>query len=340
MGPPPVTVSPPAARPARVVVDAPARLHLGFLDLHGGCGRLFGSIGVALERPRCLVEARPAARAEAGGPSAEEVLGVLERLRRRLGDPAVAVRTLETIPRHAGFGSGTQLELAVALAASRALGHAPPVRELAEVLRRGRRSGIGIAVFERGGFVVDAGHLDGSPDLGAAGSGPDGVPPVIFQHPLPEDWFFVIVTPQGVQGLSGTREDGIFGDLPVMGEDTVGRICRLALMRVIPAVITDDIEGFGDAITEIQTLVGEHFALHQGGVYATATGRDVVAFALKMGAHGVGQSSWGPTVFALVRGEPTATDLVAAIREFLRDDPSLVAYTRARNRGAAVRIEP
>ena len=33
----------------RVDVSAPARLHLGFLDLGGGLGRRFGSLGVAID---------------------------------------------------------------------------------------------------------------------------------------------------------------------------------------------------------------------------------------------------------------------------------------------------
>ncbi len=32
-------------------VSAPARLHLGFLDLNGGLGRRYGSIGLALDAP-------------------------------------------------------------------------------------------------------------------------------------------------------------------------------------------------------------------------------------------------------------------------------------------------
>src|SRR5262245_65918555 len=91
-----------------------------------------------------------------------------------------------------------------------------------------------------------------------------------------------------------------------MADDKVGRICRLTLMKVIPAVVTDDIDAFGEAITEIQVTVGEYFAPHQGGVYATATGLAAAEFAMRHGACGVGQSSWGPTVFALVRGEVSA----------------------------------
>jgi len=36
---------------ATIRVTAPARLHLGFLDLNGAIGRRFGSIGLAIDKP-------------------------------------------------------------------------------------------------------------------------------------------------------------------------------------------------------------------------------------------------------------------------------------------------
>ena len=315
----------------KVVVEAAARLHLGFLDLNGECGRRFGSLGVAIEHPRCVLEARPASRVEASGESAADVLPVLEALGRSAGaDPAVAVRILETIPRHAGLGSGTQLRLAAALAASRVLGLRLPIAELARLGGRGRRSGIGIAVFEQGGFVVDAGHRNGTDEL----------PPVIMRYAVPDDWRFVVVTPTDTRGLSGTPEEQVFRNVPPIGSDQVGRICRLVLMKAAPALLTDDIRAFGEAITEVQQLVGEHFAPYQGGgVYASPTGKRAVELALERGAVGVGQSSWGPTVFALTRGPAAAGALAAELRESLGDD-AVVWCTRAGSHGARCRVEP
>src|SRR5262249_46697223 len=140
----------------RTIVEAGARIHLGFLDLNGACGRRFGSIGVSLERPRCTVEASPASSHAA--ETADPMRAILQRLGPELGDVPLSVRLTESIPSHAGFGSGTQLALAVALAATRAAGRSVPLRDLARRLRRGQRSGIGIAAFERGGLVIDAGH--------------------------------------------------------------------------------------------------------------------------------------------------------------------------------------
>ena len=321
----------------RVIVEAGARIHLGFLDLNGACGRRFGSIGVSLERPQCTVEATPAP-ARATESAAEAVRAILERLGSELGDIPVAVRLTEAIPSHVGFGSGTQHALAVALAATRAAGRAVPIRGLARWLGRGQRSGIGIAAFERGGLAIDAGHPvgDDGETMPEAIDGPEP-PPVVFQHPLPDDWHFVLATPHATPGLSGATEQRAFRDLPPMDEERVGRICRLTLMQVAPAVLTGDIRVFGAAITEIQELVGEYFAPCQGGRFASRTGCEVAELALARGAHGVGQSSWGPTVFALVASEARAEALADEIRTAFGDHLVRVDVSRTRNRGAACR---
>ena len=194
----------------------------------------------------------------------------------------------------------------MALAAARAAGRSIPIRELARELGRGQRSGIGVAAFERGGLVIDAGHR-ADDDARRPPSTRRSPRRSIFQHPLPDDWHFVLATPRAAPGLSGAAEQQAFRDLPPMAAERVGRICRLTLMQVIPAVLTDDIRTFGAAITEIQAIVGEYFAPHQGGRFATQTGCEVTEHALARGAHGVGQSSWGPTVFALVRGRERRT---------------------------------
>jgi beta-RFAP synthase len=324
----------------RTTVEAGARLHLGFLDLNGACGRRYGSIGVALERPRCIVEASPGSAAR-GATTTEAVRTIQERLGPDLGTDSVSVRLVEAIPSHAGFGAGTQLALTVALAASRAAGLPLSIRELARRLGRGQRSGIGVAAFESGGLVIDAGHpVEESHEAAASDSDGPEPPPVIFRHPLPEDWCFVLATPRAAPGLSGDAEQRAFDDLPPMAADRVGRICRLTLMQVAPAVLAADIRTFGAAITEIQETVGEYFAPLQGGRFASATGCEVIELARARGACGVGQSSWGPTVFALVRGEPAARGLADACRGAFGELLERVDVSRVRNQGASCREAP
>jgi beta-RFAP synthase len=317
-----------------VVVEAPARLHFGFLDLNGSGGRRFGSIGVGVERPRYVVEARPAPRTTIEGEDPSELAHVLSALAGDLApEGGIAIRVLERIPRHQGLGSGTQRDLALACAIARIAGRTPSARELAASLGRGRRSGVGVATFAEGGLVVDAGVSEGPGPVAA-------VPPVIFQRALPPDWQFVLATPGADQGVHGSREEAIFRALPAMPDTMAGQISRLVLMKALPAAVTDDIAGFGEAITEIQALMGEQFAPYQGGSYATERGRIIAEFARKHGATGVGQSSWGPTVFALIGGAEAADELVAAIRAFIGEPTLSVWRTPASAHGATVRVEP
>ena len=55
----------------RVDVTVPARLHLGLLDLHGGLGRRFGSLGLTLDGPRTRLSATAGSGLSAVGPDAE-----------------------------------------------------------------------------------------------------------------------------------------------------------------------------------------------------------------------------------------------------------------------------
>src|SRR5262249_28537159 len=60
-----------ADRAESVTVSVPARLHFGFVDLNGGLGRRFGSLGLGLEAPSTCVSLARSARLEVSGPDAE-----------------------------------------------------------------------------------------------------------------------------------------------------------------------------------------------------------------------------------------------------------------------------
>src|SRR5437588_4706622 len=145
--------------PVKVTVAVPARLHLGFLDLDGGLGRRFGSIGVAISELQTRVAIERAAATEISGPVSDRVERYLDMMRRELGlARGHRVETLDAVPAHAGLGSGTQLALAVA-AAVRWL-HGLPLDVAADAIRldRGARSGAGVGLFHHGGLVLDGGR--------------------------------------------------------------------------------------------------------------------------------------------------------------------------------------
>lgn len=162
-----------------VRVHAPARLHFGFLDLHGGLGRRFGSIGVAVDAPSIdlTVAAAPDLAVEADGaalaPERERIRRYAEAAARQIGVPAAgAFRLRAGIPAHAGFGSGTQLALSVAAGLAALHGAAFAPAAFADALDRGNRSGVGLAAFVTGGLIVDGGR-----DAGGA------PPPIVARLP-------------------------------------------------------------------------------------------------------------------------------------------------------------
>src|SRR5262245_50782579 len=98
-------------------VRAPARLHMGFLDMPGGLGRWFGSLGAAIDRPAVDLVASRAERVAAEGPDADRAAGYARQLLGQAGAAAgVRLQLHEAIPAHAGLGSGTQLSLSVGAA--------------------------------------------------------------------------------------------------------------------------------------------------------------------------------------------------------------------------------
>lgn len=313
-----------------VVVKTPSRLHLGMLDLAGELGRRFGSIGVTIQRPNVVVEASPAGTWQVEGVDQERTWGVIEQFCRHYPLPAAAhVRVPESIPPHVGLGSGTQLALATGVALAQLHGLHIPLREMAHRLGRGIHSGIGVAAFEEGGFVVDGGK---------AAEG-DGVPPVLFRYPFPEGWFFVVaISEPERKGVSGGDETQAFRDLPPPPAELVGRICRLLVMKMLPALIERRIADFGGALTEIQRLVGDCFASQQaGGRFAVPLSGQVIEHMLRQGAYGAGQSSWGPTVYALVEGEQEAERLADEVRRFLLSHETATVFSvAAKNRGHSV----
>jgi beta-ribofuranosylaminobenzene 5'-phosphate synthase len=316
----------------RVRVETSARLHLGMIDPHGGLGRRFGGIGVAIERPRLLVEASPAATLVVEGAETERLAAAARCFSEHYGlESNVHLRLVETIPAHVGLGSGTQLALAVATSLAHFYSLELDYGELTWVMGRGRRSGVGMVAFQHGGFVVDGGCRTDGPW--------EAMPPVLFNRPFPPDWIFVVAIPVEDKGLSGRQEDRAFAELPPLTEETVGRICYLLLKQMLPALCEADIVRFGQAMTGIEQLVGESFAPVQQGTFAGELSARLVAHMLDEGAFGAGQSSWGPTVYGLVRGEEQARALAQELKEFLgEEDEAAIFASRVRNRGAQVSV--
>ncbi|NHN47182.1 GHMP kinase [Halostella sp. JP-L12] len=317
-------------------VETAARLHFGFQNLSLAHERLYGSLGVALAEPRLAVEATPAAEVTADDEAAREYA---RRASEVLGVPGATVSVRERLPRHVGLGSGTQLALAVYAAVARAHDADFDVREAAPALGRGGRSGVGIAGFERGGFVVDAGHPTGRFTTDRPADGEWDVPAVVSRHELPDDWRFVLAIPDADPGRSGEEEESSMRSVIERADPGIAdQISGVVSRRLLPAAAEGRRSAFGDAVAEIGRLNGAWYADAQGGVFRPPVGTIVEELTDCSAVAGAGQSSWGPTVYGV-----TDADGAGAAREAARDALGAagvdgdVFVSRVRNEGASVR---
>jgi beta-RFAP synthase len=310
-----------------VTVIAPARLHMGFLDLAGTLGRKFGSIGVGINEIATVLTLSSADRLSAEGADAGRALAAAVKFSREVGRSCpAAIRIHRAIPHHAGLGSGTQLSLAVCAGLASLLGLALSVHQIAAIADRGARSGIGIAVFEQGGLVVDGGR--GSRTV---------VPPVVARLAFPDAWRFILILDRRDKGLHGPAEIEAFRALPEFPIDLAASLSHQLLMRGLPALVEQDIENFGAVITELQAAVGDHFSPAQGGRFGSRDVAEALEFLSERGAVGLGQSSWGPTGFCLSSTAEASELLARLARDHFSDRPYLdFVVGSARNRGAEI----
>jgi len=322
----------------RVRVEAGGRLHFGFQNLSLAHERLYGGVGVALAEPCVELTAEPAESVVCSDPLVADCAAAACDL---LGVPGARVTVERTLPRHVGLGSGTQAALATLAAVARAHDRPPAVRERAPAMGRGGRSGVGVAAFESGGFVVDAGHPTERFTTDRPADGEWTVPAVVARHDLPETWRFVLAMPDAAPGRTGDDEDesmrAVVEDAdPAVADEAAALVAR----RLLPAAAEGRPEAFGDAVGAFGRLNGAWYADQQGGVYRPPAGRLVDALAEAPSVRGVGQSSWGPTVYGVT--DVSMADRARTAAEAALDDVGTggtVQVVDPGNEGAHVTVE-
>lgn len=312
----------------RVLVKTSARLHMGFFDLSGASARRFGSLGLSLNAPNTWIELAKGERvfSEDAEPiyvqkSKQSILNALNV------DSPVSIRLQQAIPRHSGLGSGTQMALAIGAGINKLFGMNLSLAEIAMITGRGLRSGIGIGTFEQGGLVVDGG-----------GGERTQVPPIIARHDFPSDWRILLMfdhTHTGVHGQQELKAFNTLKDAPVL--DTMQN-AHVVLMQALPALKEQDLTHFGQAILKLQAYTGGYFAPAQGGMYASQAVAKALNFLVEQGIHCVGQTSWGPTGFAVFEDEASAQYHNALLAQHLSDTALTRVLVAANNKAASVEV--
>jgi beta-ribofuranosylaminobenzene 5'-phosphate synthase len=296
------------SNPGSVLIETPARLHFGVLDLGGRLGRCFGGLGAAIPRPALRIEASHSGRLTGAGPDVERALEFARRFlayHHLTGGAHLVVH--QAIPSHSGLGSGTQLGLAVGRALSELYGLSADPMELARATGRGKRSAIGTWAFSLGGFIVEGGRRPHS----------EGIAPLLARFTIPPRWRYVLAVPSGGRGLSGEAETRAFEELPAPADREIERVSHLVLMQLLPALVEDDLPSFGEALSAVQRITGGWFAAQQGGIFAPGPTEQLIASMEAWGACGVGQSSWGPAAYGLVEDPDTGAALAQQVRRLI-----------------------
>jgi beta-RFAP synthase len=317
---------------ASVEVTAPSRLHFGLLGFGASTDRQFGGVGVMIKRPAVRMRLKQAERFQAIGPRAERIREFARRWIEFHGvrsHPSCRIEVISAPPQHVGLGAGTQLGLSVAagLGAICGLPAASPV-ELAVSVGRGLRSAVGTYGFVRGGLVVERGKTS-----------LETLAPLDLRLDLPSAWRFVLIQPVRDAGLSGSEEQQAFAQLPAVPRRTTAQLIDLVRNKIVPAAAAARFDDFSEGVYQYGHLAGMCFSAVQGGPYNGRRLTELVREVRQLGVAGVGQSSWGPTLFAVLPDEGEARRFVDSISGTSTGQDAHYTVTAVSNSGAMLRSE-
>lgn len=305
-----------------ITISTGSRLHFGLYAFGEGLPRQFGGVGAMVDVPlRVQVSRMEHGEGEANcgqTPMTRHALAAQQFVdswfenRKRAGVAAdslarraqIRVAVLQAPDHHVGLGLGTQLGLAISLGLFRAVeAREPSLIECATAVGRGLRSAVGTYGFFYGGLIVDQGKLPG-----------EGVSPLQCRLAVPPAWRWVLMRMPIPPGLSGPNEKAAFERLSPMSKVQTRSLRSQITQRLLPALESENFDAFSDSLYAYGRSAGECFAEIQGGPYRDQLLADLVQQVRMFGVKGVGQSSWGPTLFALTRNQVEAEKLTEQLR--------------------------
>jgi beta-ribofuranosylaminobenzene 5'-phosphate synthase len=310
----------------KLTITTPSRLHLALIDMNASIGRVDGSIGLTLDEPVIKVSARRSDIVEITGKS-EHIERMSNSAKALLPDgEGIRISIEKDYPSHIGLGSGTQVSLASGMAINKLYDLGLSIYEVAVKVGRGGTSGIGVAAFKNGGFILDGGHKFSEKKEflpSAASKLPPA--PVLVRRDFP-DWDIVVAVPEQ-KGASQTNEVNIFQTVCPVPLHEVEKLSHVILMQLLPALAEEDIVTFGKSINAIQEL-----GFKKREVELQPVSKELMQVLRDSGAHGAGMSSFGPTVYAF--GEDI--NYLKKIAEDFLGGMGQVFITKARNEGARI----
>ena len=308
-------------------ISAPAHLHTGNFDLTGDLGRLYGTVGFAIDLP-LEVEV-----AKAKGVKAEDkdAYKFAKRIVEKTHIEGAEIHIKREIPKFVGLGFHTTLALSIGVGLSKLYDLNLGVEDVALIMGRGTITALGVYAFKTGGFIIEGGFkVDQREKM---------VPPLIFQSAMPKDWFFVVAIPDESRveiTKMRSKEDEILGNLKAMPTEQSDQLSRIVLVKIMPAFVEKNIKEFGEGLTAFNQKLGQFWSAYQEGTYRNKVVEGGVKLMLQRSSCAC-QTSWGPTFYSLVQGEAEAEQLTEELKQYVKKSGGgQVFYTKANNSGASV----
>lgn len=294
-----------------------SRLHFGLFGGQSGDGVSYGGIGAMVAQPGLHLSIEPNDQSMYRGQQADRLQQFAKLWHKFTGLDADAGYSLELVASpesHVGLGTGTQLGLAVsALLFQFYYDEVPNIETIAKSVSRGARSAVGTYGFLHGGFIVDRGKTSETQ-----------LAPLGLHMPIPEDWRFVLIRSSTSTGLSGKQESRVFSKPGKDLQRNHDLLVRMTNDRILPALLNEAFDEFSEAIYEFGKTSGSYFEHIQGGPFNGERIMAIVEHARSNSVAGVGQSSWGPTVFLLAKSPESANRIATQMSPFLLSDESLL----------------
>ena len=316
-----------------VKITTPSRLHFSLLDLNGALGRIDGGFGLTIADPNFQIIAERSTDIDVSTSRyRERTITILQRLQQTYPFPGIKLTFESEIPKHSGFGSGTQLALGIAHAVNLLYEFGLNAQQLAQAVGRGGTSGIGIAAFDTGGFIVDGGHRfpeEKASFLPSSAVGDILPPPILLRYSFPELPLLIVMP--NCSRIYGDKEIELFRTLCPQPEWVAQKLSHILLLQILPALVEDNMYNLGKALNNIQTFGWKRVEIDAQGAELQTT----LNFLQDSRAFGAGVSSWGPAICVIaedVNGLKQETD--AFLKTLPNGGTSFI--THANNFGASV----
>ncbi len=321
--------------PNQVKVIAPARIHLGLLNPSANADRQFGGAGVMLEKPELVLSISRADTDQCHGPLSDRAEKFIACWRETTNiRDSVFCEVEAAPPEHVGLGLGTQLGMSVAMGLDCLFDRRDvSISERAQSVRRGVRSAVGAYGFHDGGFIVESGKRPNEV-LGKLESRID----------LPSSWRVMLVRTKHNQGLAGDAEAKAFHQIShadsLQTNGASSDLPRMLFDHLLPAAEAGDFEKFSESVYRYGLAAGKMFAASQGGPFLNESIADFVNFCRDLGVRGVGQSSWGPTVYCWFPDDASAKEFREKHMNHRANLETEVVVTSVAQSGASIAVEP